>query len=164
MGKLSVGRNTMPSDYIVVVRNNKDGTSTVYKRKPNAIGNNILTLEQVADVRKKYVTREWPQKRLARYYGVCSGTIQGILSGRTWHYREDDGLQDLIDEINHENKSTEKNTWRRTTPEDDIKIREKYASRNYSMRDLAKHYGVSYQTICNIVNFKQGRKKSCSDS
>lgn len=43
-----------------------------------------LTVNEVREIRAKYVPRKYPQRRLAKEYGVCKTTISNILHNLIW--------------------------------------------------------------------------------
>ena len=67
----------------------KKHTETAKKRMSDArkgedAWNNILSTEQVKEIREKYVPRKYSQYKLAREYGVSRSTIQAIINFKNW--------------------------------------------------------------------------------
>ena len=65
--------------------------------------------------------------------------------------------QDNMDDRkkNGNNVKGERNGRVKLTEEQVIQIRQKYISRKYTQKQLAKEYGVSQFAICNITNYKR---------
>lgn len=54
------------------------------KRKGELAWNSKLTLEQVYEIRKKYIPRKYSQYKLAEEYGVTRGCIGMIINNKSW--------------------------------------------------------------------------------
>ena len=47
-------------------------------------GMTTLSIEQVTEIRRRYVSGDYDRRALAQKYGVCPGTISNIVTGKTW--------------------------------------------------------------------------------
>jgi len=48
--------------------------------------NHVLTEKIVSEIKRDYRPRKMSYRKLAKRYGVCSGTVQAVLEGRTWKH------------------------------------------------------------------------------
>jgi len=125
----------------------------------------VLTLDQVAEIRERYLEGEVPSA-IADDYGVAVSTIRKIVSNKTWKNEEwsgvirqrrkdhsfrlkDEYLQKIADAHRGEKSHLAKLTWEKVR-----KIRAEYTPRVVTYRMLAKRYGVHKGTISNVIQRK----------
>lgn len=116
-------------------------------------GNSKLTASQVLEIRSSYKPwdREFGGMSLARKYEVTDSTINEIIRGRRW------------DDPEYDPETEHKSSRRKLTAVEAREIVESYIPRdpNFNSVVLAKKYGVTPKTICNIVHGRY--KEECHE-
>lgn len=133
----------------------KHGTKTRPDRVARGEKHSNLTEQQVKDIRSLYTNERWTQQQIANKFGVQREVITSIIRGRTWKHISD---VPNISDPKRRGKSGEQNQNAKFTETDIRAIRQKYASGHYTFSSLGRLYGVSYNTIQNII-----RKKTWKD-
>lgn len=104
--------------------------------------NGSLTQEQADEIRKIYVENRIGTTELSRIYSVSKTTIKDILNGKHYNLYKD------IKSV------TRKKTMPKFNRDEILKIRELFASEEYSCSKLGKMFGVDHKTIKKIIDRK----------
>lgn len=104
-------------------------------------GTTKLTWEIVKEIRRLWLTGKYTQLQLSNIYNITKATIGYIINNETWY----DINYVFIKSINHSIKLS------RDRVED---IRIKYATGNYTQKQLVKEYNISKSVISRIINNK----------
>ena len=116
-----------------------------------------LTDEEVAVIREEYIDGKVSQQKLADKYKVSRSRISHIVTGREWKTAEYRGR--LFTERRSHFVATGENHHNATlTMAQAAHIRADYSGVWGQKTKLAKQYGVSIQTICNVLGGKYYRK------
>lgn len=127
-----------------------------YKPEPRGEnkGINILSVEQVLDIRRKLKLFEVTQKKLAEDYGVSNQTISNIACRVTWNFLGDDGEElyppkpGRVGSAHHKAKLVDEQV---------LDIRKKFSDDGRTYQELAKEYGVDAKNIGQIIRRRTWR-------
>ena len=112
-------------------------------------GQRKLSSVEVKRVLTEYATGTYTLQQLADKYGVKLPTIHHIVRGRTWRSL---GIKIAASVRGPRNQARgEHHGHSLLTRRQVLKIRHLYASGNYIYRELASQFGVSPDTICDVV-------------
>lgn len=95
-----------------------------------------LSDEQITEIRQLYSTGNYTQTALSIQFNCNLTTIHDIVHNRNWS----------------DNPNTELLTKKNITIEDARKIKELYATNNYSQEELGKQFGISGTQVGRIIN------------
>jgi NUMOD3 motif len=114
--------------------------------------NSKLNAIKAEEIRKKYIEGSYLHQ-LANEYNVTHGTIKSILMNKTWKISDNELLNIVLIRLFKE-KSKDNNATFKLTEDDIINIRNKYATGNYFIRELAREYNVNKTNIKSIIDRK----------
>lgn len=112
-------------------------------------GQRRLSSTDVRRVLSEYTTGAYTQQKLADKYGVKIMTINHIVRGRTWRSLGVK-LASSVHGPRNQARGERRGNSVLTRPQV-LKIRKLYASGNYTYKALASRFGVSADTICDVV-------------
>ncbi len=104
----------------------------------------LLTKEQVIEIRRLYEEENWSQAQIARFFNIKQRNVSFVATYRTW---KDLNWKDNIVGENHPHA--------KLTTEDVISIRKKYKSGKHSSLELAKIYKICKGTVMDIIKRKK---------
>ena len=116
-----------------------------------------LTDEEVATIREEYVSGGVSQQILANKYKVSRSRISHIVTGREWKTENYQGRL-FTERKSHFVATGEKHHNATLTMAQAARIRAGYSGEWGQKTKLARQYGVSIQTICNVLAGKYYRK------
>jgi group I intron endonuclease len=105
----------------------------------------VLNWNIVKEIRQKYCTGKYTQKELGKEFGVDRKTITYVIKNETWF---DENY--IPKDFNHLCKLNKEIVE---------EIRILYKTDKFSLSELAEKYGVCFQNISNIINYKTWRNK-----
>lgn len=137
---------------VTVAENNRRARVLIGEFKKGGVPS--FTEEQAKEIREMYATGKYTKTKIAETYGVRLRYVCDLTNnkthtnkfkrdGRTVKYKKFNA-PDQTGELGHNSKLTNIQVC-------DIRSRNKNGAKQ---KDLAVEYGVSKQTICNIVNYK----------
>lgn len=103
-----------------------------------------LTEDDVIEVCELYATGKYTQDELAEIYEISSSNVHQIIRGKSWKHVQ----RPIVSSDARERR-------RKVSDEDVVEISKAYATGSYTMGELAKRYGVSYQLIHLLVTGKK---------
>lgn len=120
-------------------------TMTNIRPRGEENGHSKLTRDDVIQIRRLYSTRDYTQRALGKMFGVTAKAISAIVLRKNWkHVAPSPG--DYSRDDPHPNA--------KLTRDDVEKIRQLYATGNYSYQGLGKVFGVNAGSVFDIVHHK----------
>ncbi|HLL71338.1 MAG TPA: HNH endonuclease signature motif containing protein [Pyrinomonadaceae bacterium] len=116
-----------------------------------------VTDEEVAAIRDEYARGEVTQQKLADKYKVARSRISHIVTGKEWKTEDYQGRL-FTERKSHFVATGEDHHNASLTMAQAAQIRADFNGRWGQKTRLAKQYGVSIQTICNVITGKYYRK------
>jgi hypothetical protein len=110
--------------------------------------------EQAREIRAKYDTGGYDQEELAFDYSLSRNTISRILNNRAWVESPPNRYNNVGKVIRGKGKKGENNGNAKLKLEQAREIRVKYATGNYTQKDLALEYGLTEPSIWSIIHNK----------
>lgn len=125
-----------------------------------------LPLNQILEIKEKYNNYKISISQLSREYNINWVTVKSIIKECgpykkekiEYHKNHPYEPRLKLDNSNRKERKTVKNTWTKpkfSFSESEI-IRNKFSNQNFTMKDLAKEYKVSLDTIKSIIGKKDG--------